>query len=155
MADDREGPPSGEVETQEWTYIGQRLNRAGKGVYVWLTAAGDERWYGKALVAGAAVGSVYRVQALADGRVVSGGAGAPRYLRMSDDGQRALWRAEHAYSQGAIEADRARKKVAEEHKGDLGKMTLAEAAAWYRSRALPAQRAGALAVLIEYIQHGR
>jgi len=34
-------------------------------------------------------------------------------------------------------------------------MTLSEAAAWYRSRALPDQRAGALAVLIQYIQYGR
>jgi len=153
MADDRQTSPPEATASGEWTYIGQRLNRGGKGVYAWLDPAGDERWYGKALVAGAAVGSVYRVHGRADGRVISGGPEAPRYLRMSDDGRRAIWRAEHAYSQGAIEAERARKKAAEEHKGDLGEITLSAAAAWYRSRVLPAQRAGALAILIDYIQH--
>ncbi len=33
-------------------------------------------------------------------------------------------------------------------------MTLAEAAVWYRSHALPDQRTGALAVLIQYIHDG-
>jgi len=155
MADDREGVPSGQVEPQEWTYIGQRLNRSGKVMYAWLDHAGGERWYGKSLMGGATVGAVYRVHVLVDGRVVTGGSEAPRYVRMSDDGRRATWRADHADTQGRIEAERARRKAVEEHKGDLGAMTLSEAAAWYRSRALPAQRAGALAVLIDYIQHGR
>ncbi len=50
MADDREGVPSGQVEPQEWTYIGQRLNRSGKVMYAWLDHAGGERWYGKSLM---------------------------------------------------------------------------------------------------------
>ncbi len=47
-----------------------------------------------------------------------------------------------------------RKRAAEEPRGNQGRMPLAGAAAWYRGHALPDQRAGALAVLIQYIQYG-
>jgi len=101
------------------------------------------------------VGSVYRIHLTEEGTVLIGGALAPRFLRMSDDARLPAWRAEHEYTRARIEAERAWKRAADEHRGDLGCLTLAEAAAWYRSRALPDQRAGALAALISYIQYGR
>lgn len=113
------------------------------------------RWYGKALAPSAVVGSVYRVHLTDEGAVLIGGAQAPRFQRMSDDARLPAWRAEHEYSRARIEAERARKRVGEEHRGDLGRMTLSEAATWYRSRTLPDQRAGALVVLLTYIQYGR
>ncbi len=138
----------------EWTFVGQRLDRTGKATFAWLDGAEEDRWYGKALAPSAAVGSIYRVHLTDEGAVLIGGAQAPCFLRMSDDARLPAWRAEHAYTKARIEAARARKRAVEEHRGDLGRMTLSEAAAWYRSRALPDQRAGALAVLLNYIQYG-
>jgi len=103
----------------------------------------------------AAVGSVYRIHRTAEGAALIGGAQAPRYLRMSDDARLPAWRADHEHTKVSIEAARARKRAAEDHRGDLGRLTLAEAAAWYRGHALPDQKASALAVLIQYIQYGR
>jgi len=139
----------------DWTFVGQRLDRKGKATFAWLDDADEVRWYGKLLAPSAVVGSVYRIHLTEEGAVLIKGAQAPRFLRMSDDARLPAWRAEHAYTRARIEAERARKRAAEEHRGDLGRMTLSEAAAWYRSRALPDQRAGALAVLIQYIQYGR
>jgi len=138
----------------DWTFVGQRLDQKGKASFAWLDDTDEVRWYGKALAPSAVVGSIYRVYLTDEGAVLIGGAQAPRFLRMSDDARLPAWRAEHAYTRARIEAERARKRAAEEHRGDLGPMTLAEAAAWYRSRALPDQRAGVLAVLLNYIQYG-
>jgi len=102
-----------------------------------------------------AVGSVYRIHLTAEGAALIGGPQAPHYLRMSDDARLPAWRAAHEHTKVSIEAARVRKRAAEEHRGDLGRMTLAETAAWYRGHALPDQKAGALAVLIQYIQYGR
>jgi len=101
------------------------------------------------------VGSVYRVHLTEEGATLIGGPQAPRYLCMSDDARLPAWRADHAYTKARVEAERARKRAVEEHRGDLARLTLAEAAAWYRGHALPDQRAGALAVLIQYIQYSR
>ncbi len=140
----------------EWTFIGQRLDRTGKAAFAWLDDSGEERWYSKAVAPGAgAVGSVYRVHLTEEGAILIGGAQAPRYVRMSDDARLPAWRADHEHTKVSIEAARARKRAAVEHRGDLGRLTLAEAAAWYRGHALPDQRASALAVLIHYIQYGR
>jgi len=145
-----------EATTQhDWTFIRQRLDRQGKATFAWLDDADEVRWYNKPLAPSAAVGGVYRLHMTEEGAVLIGGAQAPRFLRMSDDARLPAWRAEHAYTRARIEAERARKRATEEHRGDLGRMTLSEAAAWYRSRALPDQRVGALAVLIQYIQYGR
>jgi len=139
----------------EWTFIGQRLDRTGKAAFAWLDDTGEERWYSKAVTPSAAVGSVYRIHLTAEGAALIGGPQAPHYLRMSDDARLPAWRAAHEHTKVSIEAARVRKRAAEEHRGDLGRMTLAEAAAWYRGHALPDQKAGALAVLIQYIQYGR
>ena len=139
----------------EWTFIGQRLDRKGKAACAWLDDTGEERWYNKAVAPSACVGAVYRIHRTAEGAALIGGPQAPRYLRMSDDPRLPAWRAEHEHTKPRIEAARARKRAAAEHRGDLGRLTLAEAAAWYRGHALPDQRAGALAVLIQYIQYGR
>jgi len=139
----------------DWTFVGQRLDQKGKATFAWLDDTDEVRWYGKALAPSAVVGSIYHVYLTDEGAVLIGGAQAPRFLRMSHDARLPAWRAEHDYTKVRIEAERARKRTAEEHRGDLGRMTLSEAAAWYHSRTLPDQRAGALAVLISYIQYGR
>ncbi len=139
----------------DWTYIGQRLDRTGKAHVCWLDDTGEERWYGKALAPSAAVDSVYRVHLTEEGAALIGGAQAPRYLPMSDDARLPAWRADHAHTRARVEAECARKRAVEEHRGGMGRLTLAEAAAWYRGHALPDQRAGALAVLIQYIHDGR
>ena len=139
----------------EWTFIGQRLDRTGKAACAWLDDTGEERWYSKAVAPSACVGAVYRIHRTAEGAALIGGPQAPRYLRMSDDPRLPAWRAAHEHTKTRIEAARARKRAPAEHRGDLGRLTLAEAAAWYRGHALPDQKAGALAVLIHYIQYGR
>jgi len=83
----------------------------------------------------ACVGAVYRIHRTAEGAALIGGPQAPRYLRMSDDPRLPAWRAEHEHTKTRIEAARARKRAAAEHRGDLGRLTLAEAAAWYRGHA--------------------
>ncbi len=82
----------------DWTFVGQRLDRKGKGLFAWLDGTGEERWYGKALAPSAAVGSVYRIHLTEEGTVLIGGALAPRFLRMSDDARLPAWRAEHEYT---------------------------------------------------------
>ncbi len=114
----------------DWTYIGQRLDHKGKAHVTWLDGGGEERWFDKPLTLAAAVGGVYRINLTAEG-------------------------AEHEHAKARIEAERARKRAVEKHRGDLGRMTLSEAAAWYHGHTLPHQKAGALAVLIQYIHYGR
>lgn len=150
-----DGATEAATTQHDWTFIGQRLDRKGKAHVAWLDDSGDERWYGKSLAPSAVVGGVYRLHLTEEGAVLIGDAQAPHFLRMSDDVRLTDWRAEHEYAKAHVAAQRAQKRAAEEHRGDLGRMTLSEAAAWYRSRALPDQRAAALAVLIHYIQYGR
>jgi len=140
----------------DWTYIGQRLDHKGKAHFTWLDG-GEERWFDKPLTLAAAVGDVYRIHLTAEGAVPigDGHAQAPRFQGMSDDTRLPAWRTEHEHAKARIEAERARKRAVEKHRGDLGRMSLSEAAAWYHGHTLPNQKAGALAVLIQYIQYGR
>jgi hypothetical protein len=108
------------VRTEEWTYIGQRLVK-GKLLHVWKDPNGKEAGY-KDLVGDPrpVPGAVFLFSITADDRFGVKGKGAPKYLRVHEDGEQvARWRLLH-------EADRAQHRERTAAKADMGENPLNE-----------------------------
>jgi hypothetical protein len=78
-----------------WTWAGARLDRAGKLQFCWVDPDGHELCFGKAKLAGSAIGATYRAEIV---RKPDGGVslyGAPEFVRRADyeDERRLQWTA--------------------------------------------------------------
>lgn len=139
-----------------WTYLGLRLDRNTKPYHLWRDHQGEERWYSKVAAPSSVVGGLYEVTLTGDDHsgVIYKGQQGPRFQGRGEDAHIPAWRAEHDLAQALVEAGRAAQRAKAESGGDLGNMTLREVARWYQGRALPAQKAGVLTVIIQYVQYG-
>lgn len=143
MADD-------EWETEEWTYVGRVLGFK-KMQYRFIRPGEGDVFY-SAAPTGPVVGGVYSVEVKPASEGLTARVQGASYIRMSDSESLTTWRMDDKTAQVEQERRRAAKRMAAEN-SDIGALTLAEVAAII-GRQLPHQRAGTLAVVLQYVGKG-